>query len=116
MTKIFFLSPQGYGPLKDERLRGMLHQSHGWQADAATWVYGVCIPKHGQDPNELADYLASLGVRVVPGIHDPAPAALPTPVVNALAICGIVATDSPTDVVRKMAVASGMPALRPHFF
>jgi hypothetical protein len=115
MTKIFFLSPQGYAPMKDEILRGMLHQSYGWQPDGVSWVYGVCIPRHGQDPNELADYLVSLGVRVVPGINDPS-AALPTPVVNALAVCGVVATDSPRDLVRKMAAASGMPVLRPHFF
>jgi hypothetical protein len=116
MTKIFFISPQGYMPLKDETLRGMLHQSHGWQPDGVTWVYGVCIPKHGQDPNELADYLGSLGVRVVPGTNDPSPPALPAPVLNALAVCGVVATDSPKDIVRKMATASGMSVLRPHFF
>lgn len=115
MTKIFFFSPTGYAPLKDEVLRGMLHQSHGWQPDGAAWVYGVCIPKHGQDPNELADYLTSIGVHVVPGVHDSYTKPHPD-IITSLSAHGLTAQDRGADIARKMHAACGMSVMKPHYF
>jgi hypothetical protein len=115
MIKIFFFSPAGYAPLKDESLRGLLQQSHGCQLDGAPWVYGVCIPIHTADPSEVADRLQSLGVHVLPGIHD-TDGKPDLAVVTALAKHGIVSTDGTKQIADKMHVLSGMPVLRPHYF
>lgn len=115
MTKIFFFSPNGYAPMKDDTLRGMIHQSHGWQAVGADWVYGVCNVKPGVEPNEVADRLTALGVHVVPGVHD-SETKPHANIVSALAAHGVTAQDKGGDIARKMHVASGMPVLKPHFF
>jgi hypothetical protein len=114
MTKIFFFSPNGYALLKDEALRQMLQQSHGWQADGAAWIYGVCVPKHDMDPNDVADCLTALGVHVVPGMHDETK---PHPdIVTALSAHGLTAQDRGADIARKMHAACEMPVMKPHYF
>src|SRR5579872_621820 len=114
MAQIFFFSPSGFVPMKDDAIHAMC-ETHGWQADGATWVYGVAVPKPGVDPNSVADLLTSAGVIIIPGKHDPT-----TPVDNvtqaALAQFGIKANDKGIDVARKMATASGHPHLRPHLY
>lgn len=112
MTKIFFFSPSGYAPMKDSVLRGMLHQSHGWQADGAPWVFGVCIPAHGVDPINVTDQLTALGALPLPSVHDSAAQPHPT-IVAALAQFGVTPGDKGLDVARKMFNASGNRALRP---
>lgn len=115
MTKIFFFSPSGYAPMKDSALRGMLHQSHGWQADGASWVFGVCIPAHGVDPVDVTDQLTVLGIIPLPSVHDSVTQPHST-TIAALAQFGITQGDKGLDVARKMFNASGNPALRPSLY
>jgi hypothetical protein len=114
MVKIFFLSATGYAPLKDRNVRGLLRQSHGWQADGESWVYGVAIPLPHVDPCDLEDALTSAGVMVLPGINDP-DGVLPDQVVAALAKHGVTKAHKTRDVAKIMHQASGMRTLKPHF-
>lgn len=114
MVKIFFFSPAGFAPMKDETIRNLCN-THGWQADGQTWVYGVAIPKPGIDPNEVADYLTSKGVLVVPGVHDQSTPVHPQ-IVTALATFGVTPADKGVHVAQKLAAASGSSVLRPHLF
>ncbi len=115
MTKIFFFSPTGYGPMKDEKLKGMIEGSHGWQDDGVNWVYGVVLPRREADPSEVADYLESLGVHVIPGVHD-GTTDPHSNVIKALVKYGVKPGHKGLDVARQMHGASGMPSLRPHLF
>jgi len=101
--------------MKDPILKSLIDGSHGWQADGASWVYGICIPRQGVDPNEVADLLGSLGVLVLPGMNDPDNTPHPS-IYSALAQFGITPGDKTPGVAKKMHTASGMPLLKPHFF
>jgi hypothetical protein len=115
MIKIFFFSPTGFIPMKNAILKSLIDGSHGWQADGESWVYGICIPRQGVDPNEVADVLESLGVHVLPGVHDQDTNPHPN-VHKALARHGVVPGDKTSAITKKMHNACGMPILKPHFF
>jgi hypothetical protein len=100
--------------MKDEQLKRMLHQSHGWQADGETWVYGVAIPNSGADPSEVADKLTELGVTVLPGRFDDSP--IPANAVSALAKHGVHPNHSGHEAAQAMHAACGMPCMKPHLF
>lgn len=114
MVKIFFFSLNGFSPMKDDHLRGLLTQSHGWQADGETWVFGVAIPRPGVDPNEVTDRLTSLGVHVLPGLQDTSTPKHHLNVLNGLSKFGITALDKTADIATKMHAVHGMPVLRHH--
>ena len=114
MTKIFFFSPNGYAPMKGDKIRALC-SSHGWQDTGQSWVYGVAIPKPGVDPHEVADALTAAGITVFPGVHDHQ-TKVDGGAAQALAAYGVLASDLGQDVAAKMAKACGMPILRPHLW
>jgi len=103
-------------PMKDLSLKAMLSGSHGWQSDGDTWVYGVAIPRNGVNPNEIADYMTSLGVIVLPAMHDPDDPDPDPAVIAALGKHGVVKGDKTRHIAKKLYAASGHSGLRPHFF
>lgn len=116
MTKIFFFSPNGYAPMKDELLKALITESHGWQDDGATWVYGFCTPHPKVDPMQVADRLEALGVDVLPGMRDPDQPSPKDRIVQGLQSCGITPGDKSHQIIKKMAAKSGSPLMRPHHF
>jgi hypothetical protein len=116
MTKIFFFSPDGFRPMKDEILKSLITASHGWQDDGETWVYGFCVPHPKVDPSEVADRLEALGVDVLPGLRDPDDPEPKGRIISSLAKCGVVPGDKAKHIVKKMAAKSGSPLMRPHYF
>lgn len=114
--KIFFLSPNGFAPMK--KLRLMMRESHGWtpldnpQPPFAIW--GMCVPAIGVDAMELVDALTAEGVIVMPSLLDQTP--IPAAAATALAQHGVLPTDTTMQAAQKIHAKCGMPPLRPHLY
>lgn len=111
MVQLFFWSPKGYQPLKDNR--SILAGSHGWLVDGG--VYGVAIPKPHVHPQRVVDILTEAGVIVLPSIHDKDTKPHPD-IAKALSKFGITDQHLAHDIAKIMHQNAGMPSLRPHLY
>jgi hypothetical protein len=109
MVKIFFLADD-FRFTQDAGLNHLLDESHGYRLDES-WVYGVCTPRAGIDPLQVAEKLEEMGAEVL----SDSDAQVSAKVSEKLAK-HVSPGDKVRDVVRKMADRHGARTFRPHNF
>jgi hypothetical protein len=109
MVQIFFISPNGYMPIRNT-LAGIPGQStHGWLDTAAgvTQIIGVAHINGNGDGEHVASALEAAGILVLPDHRFKA--TLATDIVTALTPYGVSATDTTATAMAKVQTTSGFP-------
>jgi hypothetical protein len=107
--QIFFISPNGYMPIRNS-LQGVRGQStHGWMDTdaAATQIIGVAEIFRNGNGEQVASALEAAGIIVLPDHRFGS--VVPATVVTALAPYGVTATDTTATAMAKVEAKSGFP-------
>ena len=109
--QLFFVSPNGYLPIRNsmQGLRGVV--THGWMdTDAgATQIIGVAEMDGRGDGEQIASALEAAGIFVLPDHRFGETLANHPNVVTALAPYGVSATDTAATAMQKVQTKSGFP-------
>jgi hypothetical protein len=109
--QVFFISPDGYIPIRTA-LAGISGQStHGWMdTDAgATQIIGVAEIRGNGNGEQVASALEAAGITVLPDHRFGETFANHPNVVTALAPYGVTATDTTATATAKVLTKSGFP-------
>lgn len=69
MIQIWFLSPTGFGPMKDAVLKSLTNGSHGYGNDP--WVFGVVeVDPQFANAADVRKRMGELGIILLPAIDD----------------------------------------------